>query len=66
MKQKEKNERTLFAHLTTCIRTQIDNEWNAKIIQRGQYKIQIQNVLKFKYFVRRINFRSMKAGFSNI
>ena len=26
MKQKEKSERMLFAHLTTCIRTQLDNE----------------------------------------
>ena len=52
MKQKEKNERTLFAHLTTCIQIQVDNERNAKMIERRQYKILIQNVLNNQLFLR--------------
>ena len=52
MKQKEKNERTMFAHLTTCIRTQVDNERNGNMIERGQYQFQIQNLLNYKFFMR--------------
>ena len=43
----------MFAHLTTCIRTQVDNERNGNMIERRQYQFQIQNVLNYKFFMRR-------------
>ena len=45
----------LFAHLTTCIRTQVDNERNGNMIERGQYQFQIQNALNYKFFMRRLS-----------